>query len=171
MKMTTAYSAEQIEKRVQELAAQISADYAGRTIHAVGVMENSFIFMADLVRKLESPVMCQFVKPTSMEKIENNITTTEIRFTPEMDVAGRDVLLIEGIIQSGVTTDFLVRTLLTRGAKSVKIAVLVDRHMERRLALQPDYCGFLHAGGRIVGYGLSGDGMSHRALPYLASLD
>src|SRR5579884_1621752 len=87
-------SAEQIRKRVQEMARQISRDFEGKTIHAVGVMENGFIFMADLVRELSGPVVCQFVKA---EFDDSSPSTTEIFFSPEIDVKGQHVLLVEAL--------------------------------------------------------------------------
>jgi hypoxanthine phosphoribosyltransferase len=91
-------SADQIKKRVQEIARQISRDYQGRTLHVVAVMENGFIFMADLVRELDIPVVCQFVKG---EFNDEHPSTTEIFYSPEVEVAGKDVLLVEALIQSG----------------------------------------------------------------------
>ena len=101
-------SADQIKKRVQEIARQISRDYHGRTLHVVAVMENGFIFMADLVRELDIPVVCQFVKG---EFNDQHPSTMEIFYTPEVEVAGKDVLLVEALIQSGVTSEFLLRNL------------------------------------------------------------
>jgi len=157
-------SAEQIRKRVQEMARQISRDYSGRTLHVVGVMENGFILMADLVRELELNVVCQFVRA---EFKEANPSTTEVFFSPEVDVNGQHVLLVEALVQSGVTSEFLIRHLLGRGAASVKLAVLLDKQSARRVSLQPDYFGFLVNESFVVGYGL---GESHvgRNLPYIA---
>ncbi|MGH9566500.1 MAG: phosphoribosyltransferase, partial [Candidatus Angelobacter sp.] len=154
-----------IRKRVQEMARQISRDFQGKTVHAVGVMENGFIFMADLIRELDVPVVCQFVQP---EFKQTNSSTTEIFFTPEVDVGSKDVLLVETLIQSGVTSEFLVRNLTGRGASSVKLAVLLDKHGARRVSLQPDYFGFLLNDNFVVGYGL---GTPHlgRNLPYIAA--
>jgi len=117
-------SAEQIKKRVQEMARQISNGYRGKTVHVVGVMENCFVFMAGLVRELELNVVCQFVKAESKEA---NSTTTEIFFSPELDVKGQHVLLVEALVQSGLTSEFLIRNLVGRGAASVKLAVLLDK--------------------------------------------
>src|ERR1700684_1197138 len=121
-------SAEQISKRVKEMARQISNDCRGKTLHVVGVMENGFIFMADLVRELELNVVCQFVKAESKEPDSN---TVEIFFSPELDVSGQDVLLVEALVQSGITSEFLIRNLVTRGAASVKLAVLLDKQSAR----------------------------------------
>ena len=98
------YSEEQIRKRVGEIAKQISKDYAGKTLYAVGVLENSFIFMADLVRAVDIPVVVQFMKPEFSEKKTGKISTMEIKFSPEIHVKGQHVLLIEGLVQSGVTS-------------------------------------------------------------------
>jgi hypoxanthine phosphoribosyltransferase len=157
-------SAEQIKKRVQEMARQISNDFRGKTIHVVGVMENGFIFMADLVRELDLNVVCQFVKA---EAKEANSTTTEIFFSPELDVRGQHVLLVEALVQSGLTSEFLIRNLAGRGAASVKLAVLLDKQSARRVSLQPDYFGFLMNESFVVGYGL-GEHHLGRNLPYIA---
>jgi len=158
-------SAEQIRKRVQEMARQINADFRGRTVYLVGVLENGFIFMADLVRELQVPVVCQFVKP-ALKEADANIT--EIFFSPEVDVNGQHVLLVETLVQSGVTSEFLMRNLVGRGAASVKLAALLDKQSARRVPLQPDYFGFLMNESFVVGYGL---GTPHlgRNLPYIAA--
>jgi hypoxanthine phosphoribosyltransferase len=158
-------SADQIKKRVQEIARQISRDYQGRTLHVVAVMENGFIFMADLVRELDIPVVCQFVKG---EFNDEHPSTMEIFYSPEVEVSGKDVLLVEALIQSGVTSEFLLRNLAGRGASSVKLAVLLDKQAARRVSLQPDYFGFLLNDSFVVGYGL-GDVHSGRNLPYIAA--
>ncbi len=157
-------SAEQIRKRVQEMARQISRDFDGRTIHVVCVMENGFVFMADLVRELSGPVVCQFVKA---EFDDSNPSTTEIFFSPEIDVKGQHVLLVEALVQSGITSEFLLRNLVGRGAASVKLAVLLDKQSARRVSLQPDYFGFLMNESFVVGYGL-GERHLGRNLPYIA---
>src|SRR5436305_10069176 len=143
-------SAEQIKKRVQEMARQISNDFRGRTLHVVGVMENGFIFMADLVRELDLNVVCQFVRA---EFKDANSTTTEIFFSPELDVQGQHVLLVEALVQSGLTSEFLIRNLAGRGAASVKLAVLLDKQSARRVSLQPHYFGFLMNENFDVAYG------------------
>lgn len=158
-------SADQIKKRVQEMARRIAGDFEGKTIYVVGVMENGFVFMADLVRELNMPVVCQFVKG---EYKESNPATMEIFYSPEIDVHGQDVLLVEALIQSGVTSEFLMRNLIGRGAKSVKLAVLLDKQTSRRVSLQPDYFGFLVTDSFVVGYGLGAPHLG-RNLPYIAA--
>ncbi len=161
-------TSEQIQRRVIDIARQISTDYQGKTLYAVGVLEDGFVFMADLVRHLDIPVICQFVKPQSNEIQRDDGATTEIKFSPEVDVKGGHVLLVQGLLQSGVTTEFLIRNLTARGAASVKVATLLDRQTGRRVMLQPDYFGFLVDESYLFGYGLGAPKMG-RNLPFVAT--
>lgn len=160
--------AEQIQRRIHEMARQISADYRDCIVSAVCILENGFIFMADLVRALQTPVSCQFIKPLSRQRTVGTSSATEIFFTPEVEVKGAHVLLVQGLVQSGVTSEFLVRNLTARGAASVRVATLLDRHSARRVPLRPDYFGFLVDERFVFGYGL-GDPLLGRNLPFLLS--
>jgi hypoxanthine phosphoribosyltransferase len=163
-------SAEQIQKRVREMGHQISDDYRGKTIHALAVLENSFIFMADLVRALEVPVACAFVKPSYRKQPASGPSDMlEILFSHELDFRGKEVLLVEGLVHSGVTSEFLMNDLRARAAASVKLATLLDRQSARRVQLQPDYFGFLVDEAFLVGYGLGSPGQTSRNLSYLAA--
>ena len=159
---------EKIEKRVQELARQISADYAGKTVYALCVLENGFMFMSDLVRALEVPVVCAFIKTQEKVVRQGDSTRIEISFIPEMDVRDHDVLLVEGIVQSGVTSEFLIRNMTARGATSVKLAAFLDKSSARRVALQPEYFGFVVDESYMVGYGLGAPDQG-RNLGYVAT--
>ena len=163
-------TADQIQKRVKELGRQISDDYKGQTIQALAVLENSFMFMADLMRALEVPVVCQFIKPKyNRPQGDNPSGITEIFFSHEPDIRGQHILLVEGLVHSGVTTDFLMSDLWARGAASVKLVTLLDRQSARRVALQPDYFGFLVDETFLVGYGLGAVEQTGRNLPYVAA--
>ncbi len=157
--------ADQIKRRIQEMARQISTDYRGKTLYVVCVLENGFIFTADLVREITIPVVCQFMKPQFKDS-ESPIT--EIFFSPEVNVAGQHVLLVEALVQSGITSEFLMRNLVGRGAASVKLATLLDKQAARRVSLQPDYFGFLMSESFVVGYGLGAPQLG-RNLPYIAA--
>lgn len=159
---------EQIHKRIAAIGRQITDDYQGKTLHVVCVLENGFLFAADLVRNLELPMVCHFVKPFTREVLKGNVTTTEIFFSPELEVRGNDVLLVEGLMETGVTTEFLVRNLMGRGATSVKVATLLDRTSQRRVGIQPDYFGFLINEEFVYGYGLGAPELG-RNLPYVAA--
>lgn len=162
-------AAEQIQKRVKELGRHISDDYKGQTIQALAVLENAFIFMADLVRALDVPVVCQFIKPKYSKQAGNQTEVMEIFFSHEPDIRGRHILLVEGLVHSGVTSEFLMNDLRARGAASVKLVTLLDRQSARRVALQPDYFGFLVDDVFLVGYGLGTAEQTDRNIPYLAA--
>ena len=166
-------AAEQIQKRVKELARHISDDYQGQTIQALAVLENAFMFMADLVRALDVPVVCQFIKPKYSKqpgKQGNEAAeVVEIFFSHEPDIRGQHILLVEGLVHSGVTSEFLMNDLRARGAASVKLVTLLDRQSARRVALQPDYFGFLVDDTFLVGYGLGAVEQTNRNIPYLAA--
>jgi hypoxanthine phosphoribosyltransferase len=162
-------SAEQIQKRVKELARHISDDYQGQAIQALAVLENAFMFMADLVRALEIPVVCQFIKPRYSKQAGSHAAEVmEIFFSHEPDIRGQHILLVEGLVHSGVTSEFLMNDLRARGAASVKLVTLLDRQSARRVALQPDYFGFLVDEAFLVGYGLGAPEQTNRNMPYLA---
>jgi hypoxanthine phosphoribosyltransferase len=161
-------TSDQIQRRVRDIARQISVQYEGKTLTAVCVLDNGFMFMSDLVRALEIPVSCRFIKPELTEKTEGSITSTQIFYSPEIEVAGQHVLLVEALLESGVTTEFLVRNLLGRGALSVKVAVMLDRQSQRRVFLQPDYFGFIVDEKYLVGYGLGLSDLG-RNLPYVSA--
>jgi hypoxanthine phosphoribosyltransferase len=162
-------AAEQIQKRVRELGRHISDDYRGQTIQALAVLENGFMFMADLVRALDVPVVCQFIKPKYTKQAGSHTEVMEIFFSHEPDIRGQHVLLVEGLVHSGVTSEFLMNDLRARGAASVKLVTLLDRQSARRVALQPDYFGFLVDDVFLIGYGLGAVEQTNRNIPYLAA--
>jgi hypoxanthine phosphoribosyltransferase len=162
-------SADQIQKRVRELGRHISDDYRGQTVVALGILENAFMFMGDLVRAMDVPVVCTFIKPRYRETKQGNAPVLEIVFSHELKIEGKHVLLVEGLVHSGVTTEFLMSDLRGRGAASVKLVTLLDRQAARRVPLQPDYFGFLVDDSFLCGYGLGRPEQTGRNLPYLAT--
>ena len=158
---------EQLQKRVAELARQINTDYAGKELHVLCVLPNGFMFAADLVRQLEMPVVCTFVRPESKDTLQGGTEVMEIFFSPEEDVKGKDILIVEALVQSGITSEFLMRNIHARGAKTVKLCALLDKQSERRVMLTPDYFGFLVESSYMVGYGLGSPDVG-RNLPYVA---
>jgi hypoxanthine phosphoribosyltransferase len=165
--LTPLITEQQIHARLEEMGRQITEDYRGKNLHVLGVLDNSFIFMADLVRRLDLELECEFIKPLYRDRQQGTTSTKEIFFSPEIAVRGRDVLLMDMLIHSGVTTDFLMSGFFARGAASVKLAALLDRQSARRVPLQPDYVGFPLDDRFVVGYGL-GAPQTGRNLPYLA---
>ena len=161
---------DQIQKRVKELGRQISDDYKGQTVQVLAVLENAFMFLADLVRAMQVPVVCQFIKPKySKSQGGTSSEVMEIFFSHEPDIKGQHILLVEGLVHSGVTSEFLMGDLRSRGAASVKLVTLLDRQSARRVPLQPDYFGFLVDETFLVGYGLGAVEQTNRNLPYLAA--
>jgi len=167
MPPTVLVSAEQIQRRIREMAQEISRDYASKNLLLVCVLPNGFVFAADLIRAIDIPVSCQFVQPQRRPSPDGS-PHVQIFYGAEFDVNGKDVLLLEGLVQSGQTADFLIRIFQTRGAASVKLAALVDKQTSRRVPLQPDYMGFIIEETFVVGYGM-GDPEYGQNLPYLAS--
>jgi hypoxanthine phosphoribosyltransferase len=160
---------EKIAKRIQELGREISQQYKGKTVHVVCVLDDGFMFAADLIRQLDLAVIASFVKPRFNESPTKTGALLQIFFSPEIEVRGEDVLLIEGLVTTGITAEFLIRNLYGRGAKSVKMVALLEKQVDRRVPLQPDFFGFQVEEGSLLGYGLgmpkSGLG---RNLPYIA---
>jgi len=167
--MRPVITTEQIQKRVKELGRQISDDYRGQTVQMLAVLENAFMFLADLVRAVEIPVVCQFIKPKYSRPPGSPASDVmEIFFSHEPEIKGQHILLVEGLVHSGVTSEFLMSDLRSRGAASVKLVTLLDRQAARRVPLQPDYFGFLVDEAFLVGYGLGAVEQTNRNLPYLA---
>jgi hypoxanthine phosphoribosyltransferase len=135
----------------------------------LAVLENAFMFQADLVRALDVPVVCQFIKPRYTRSQADGRDVMEIFFSHEPDIRGQHILLVEGLVHSGVTSEFLMGDLRARGAASVKLVTLLDRQAARRVPLQPDYFGFLVDEIFLVGYGLGAVEQTSRNLPYLAA--
>jgi hypoxanthine phosphoribosyltransferase len=170
VKLRVVFTAGRIRKRVRELAAAINRDYKGKTVHVVGILENSFIFMADLVRHLKLPVICHFVKADVRDgSTGGGVAVREIMYTPRVEAAGKDILLVDGILQSGVTQDHYLRYILGQMPASIRTVTLVEKTDERKVDTATDYVGFKITGKFLVGYGL-GYQERLRNLPYIAQI-
>ncbi len=159
------YSADAIAERVQALASEITQSYEGRELAVLGVLEDGFVFLADLLRAVKVPVRTAFLRfrHNSLAGVQ------DLSFNTQMDLTARDVLLVEGVLDTGVTQEYLIKQLESRGAASVKLCVLLDKPERRRVGLQPDWSAFQVKEGFIFGYGL-GFQERWRELPYLATL-
>jgi len=157
-------SREEIAKRVKELAAQISQDYADQELVVVGILKGAFIFMADLVRALDFSVEVDFVRLKSYGT--GTKTSGEIHITKDVEVnlAGRHVLVVEDIVDVGLTLDFLRRHLENRHPQSLRICCLIDKLERRQVKVPLAYVGFTVPRGFLVGYGLD-CGEKLRTLP------
>jgi hypoxanthine phosphoribosyltransferase len=147
-------SESQLRQRIASLGAQISRDFAGRSLLCVGVLENGFLFAADLVRAITCDVQCEFVKPYTHVFRDGNTETTQIFYAPEIDVRGKHILLCEGILSTGLTTEFLTHNFLARGAASIAVCSLLDRLRDRRVNIDVAYYGFQVGPQWLAGFGL-----------------
>jgi hypoxanthine phosphoribosyltransferase len=148
------YSQEQIAQRVRELAAVISADYAGADLVLVGVLRGAFVFLADLIRQLTIPVLVDFIGAASYGS--RTQTSGQVAITKELQVpvSGRELLLVEDIEDTGVTLQAIQNELKKLGPRSIKLCTLIDKEERRLVDVQVDYVGFKIAQGFIVGYGI-----------------
>ena len=148
---------EQIQEMLDRLAAELNRDYAGRPLVVVGILTGAFIFCSDLVRRLEMPVIVDFMQVSSYV---GEISTGNLKIKKDMsyDIAGKDVLIVEDIIDTGRTLALLKDQLLKRGPASLKICTAFDKPDRRVTELVPDYNGITIPDKFIVGYGLDLDG-------------
>ncbi len=157
-------SREDIARRVQELGERLSRDYQGRDLVMVGVLKGVFIFMADLVRALDFPVEVDFVRLASYGKGTESSGEVHITKDVEAPLKDRDVLIVEDIVDSGLTMDFLLRHLAGHHPRSLKICCFIDKRERREVEVPLDYVGFVVEKGFLVGYGLD-CGEHDRTLP------
>ncbi len=158
-----------IARQVQRLASQISEDYEGREVAVVGVLKGAFIFLADLVRALTIPTKLDFVRLSSYGTSTKSSGKIRIVADVEVDLQGLDVLIVEDIVDSGLTTAFLREHLLIKKPHSVKICTLLDKSERRSIEIPLDYVGFNLDKGFVVGYGLDCN-EAHRQLPDIYEL-
>jgi len=144
----------EISRRVQDLADQISRDYAGGEILMIGVLKGAFIFMADLVRAMSIPCQMDFIRAASYGAGSESSGSIVITKDVELEIAGRDILIIEDIVDTGLTLRHIVDTLRLRNPKSVKVCAFLDKQARRKVSFEADYVGFTMDDGFIVGYGL-----------------
>jgi len=160
----------QIQERVRQLGRQIEADYLGRPLTIVAVLTGSLILLADLIRQIQLPLRVALHQASSYKGATTTAGPLAINEAFVPDVAGRDVLLLDDILDTGHTLATLVEHMAERGALSVKTAVLLRKIGRQVVHLEPDYCGFTIPDAFVVGYGLDfNDDFRH--LPYVAVLD
>ena len=161
---------EEMRARIRELGKQITADYTGKDFVLVGVLKGAYAFYADLARAIRIPMRVDFLMATS----ERGRTKTagKVKIVTELteDIKGKDVLLVEDIVYSGLTAQHLVKTLVKKKPRSIKICTLLSKPDRRTSNVVIDYVGFKIPNKYVVGYGLDYQ-QKYRNLPYLAVLD
>lgn len=157
---------EEIAARVGELGEKISTDYAKKDLVVVGILKGAFVFMSDLVRQITIPLEIDFMATSSYGP--STKTSGVVRLLKDLDssIENRDLLIVEDIIDSGLTLSYLSQTLLPRKPASIKTAVLLDKPERRQIDLVPDYVGFTIPDKFVVGYGLDHND-KFRELPYV----
>lgn len=143
-----------IQKRVRELADQISKDYAGRELVIIGVLKGAFIFMADLVREISVPCRVDFTRLASYGAGADSSGKVVMTKDIETSIKGKDILIVEDILDTGLTLQYVVNWLKERNPNSLKICVFLDKRKRRKVSFEADYVGFTIDDGFVVGYGL-----------------
>lgn len=145
---------EQIQERIRELGAQIDRDYPDGELHLVGILKGAYIFLADLARAIQRDVRIDFMGISSYGK--GKTSSGEVRVTKDLDITveGADLLIVEDIVDSGVTLNYLMHVLEQRRPRSIRIAALLDKPERRIRPVHVSYVGFCIADEFVVGYGL-----------------
>lgn len=159
-------SPEELARRVAELGAQISADYAGKQLVLVGVLKGAWIFLADLVRQLSIPVQCDFLKVSSYGSGRESSGQVDIHFDVSINLAGKHVLLVEDIVDTGLCLKILLEHVHTKQPASLRVCSLLDKPARRSVPVPVDYLGFTLPNHFVVGYGVDWD-ERYRELPYI----
>lgn len=163
LKMKPLLTAAQIQERVQAIGAEISERFAGETVILVGILKGSFIFLADLARSVTIPTRIEFMGVASYEGTNS---TGHVRITHDLsaDIQGKNVVLVEDIVDTGTTVDYLLNTLMVRNPKTLQICTLLSKPEAHVMKHHLDYVGFEIENKFVIGYGLDLDG-TYRNLP------
>lgn len=156
---------EKLQQRIQELGTQISQDFKGESVVMVGVLNGSFIFLSDLVRTMKLPVQIEFVSLSSYEGTES---TGQVRFHLDVkqNLEGKNVVIVEDIVDTGLTIEFLLKHFKLKNPKSLKLCSLLRKKARLKTEVAIDYLGFDIEDKFVIGYGLDFNG-NYRELPYI----
>ena len=164
-------SESQIKEKVKELAAQITKDYSDKTPIIIGILKGSVIFLSDLIRSIDLPMSLDFIAVSSYGSEMTSSGVVRIQYDLKTSIEGRDVLVVEDIVDTGLTLAYLMENFATRHPKSIKICALLDKKEARKsdIELKIDYVGFEVPDKFLVGYGLDYD-EKYRNLPFVAAI-
>ena len=163
------YTKEQIAKRVQELGAEITADYPDGELLVLGLLKGSFIFLSDLVREVGRPLQVDFLVASSYGDATESSGLVRLLYDPETELEGKHILLVEDIVDTGRTLSRLMDLLQARNPRSLDICALLHKHVATELRYPTKFIGFDAPNEFLVGYGLD-HAENFRHLPYIASL-
>lgn len=161
---------EELDRRIRELGAQISEDYAGEEIYMVCILRGAAFFACELAKRITVPVMMEFMSTSSYGS--GTVSSGEVKIKKDIEIPceGKNVLITEDIIDSGNTLNFLQKLFKDRGAKSVKMCTMLDKPDRREVDVDVDYTGFTIPDAFVVGYGLDYD-QRYRNLPYIGVVE
>jgi hypoxanthine phosphoribosyltransferase len=162
--------ADQLQHRVAELGAEISRDYEGRDLFMMGVLKGAVFFLADLTREIHVPCELDFMAVSSYGSMTDSSGVVRILKDLDSSIEGKDVLIVEDIVDSGLTLNYLLRNLRGRNPRSLEVCALLVKPARRKIELPIRYVGFEIPNRFVVGYGLDLD-QRHRNLPYVAAID
>jgi hypoxanthine phosphoribosyltransferase len=162
-------SAEELRRRVEELGEQISRDYAGRELLLIGVLKGAVFFLSDLMRVIDIPVEVDFMAVASYGSATDSSGVVRILKDLDASIEGRDVLIVEDIVDSGLTLQYLMRNLGSRNPRTLEVCALLTKPERRKVDLPTRYVGFEIPDRFVVGYGLD-YAERHRNLPFVAAL-
>lgn len=167
---TVMITREEIEAKAAEIGKQITEDYQGREIVLVGILRGAVMWMADVMKSIDLDMVIDFMAVSSYGAATKSSGVVKINKDLDMDIEGRDVIIVEDIVDSGVTLHYLMGYFESRGASSVRICALLDKPDGRKVDVEVDYRGFAVDDRFIVGYGLDYD-QRYRNLPYITWLE
>ncbi len=160
---------EAIQKRVEELGRQITRDYEGKELVLVGILKGAVVFFSDLIRHVELPMSMDFMAISSYGNATKSAGVVRILKDLDKDIVGKHIIIVEDIVDSGLTLSFLKENLVSRGAASLRICALLDKPERRKVDIKADYQGFTIPDAFVVGYGLD-YAERYRNLPYIGVL-
>ncbi|WP_407465788.1 hypoxanthine phosphoribosyltransferase [Megamonas hypermegale] len=163
------YTEQQLKECVQKIADEINRDYQGKEIYAIGILKGAMVFYADLVRAINVPVAFDFMAASSYGKSASSSGEVKILKDLDFSIEGKDVIVIEDIVDSGLTLSYLLRVLQSRHPASVKLCALLNKPERREVDVKVDYVGFDVPNEFLVGYGLD-YASKYRNLPYIGIL-
>jgi hypoxanthine phosphoribosyltransferase len=163
-------SADEVQRRVAELGREITADYEGRSLLLVGVLKGAVFFLSDLMRYIDAPVEVDFMAVASYGSATDSSGVVRILKDLDASIEDRDVLIVEDIVDSGLTLQYLLRNLGSRNPRSLEVCALLTKPDRRKVDLPTRYVGFEIPNRFVVGYGLDYD-ERHRNLPFVAALE
>lgn len=161
---------EQIKTRVKELGQEITEVYRGKNLCVVGILKGSVVFLADLIREIKLPLQIDFMAVSSYGKSTHSSGVVRILKDLDSDIGGKDLLIVEDIVDTGLTLSYLVENLLSREPASLRICTFLDKPSRRKSQINPDYNGYEIPDEFVVGYGLDFD-EQYRNLPYIGVLE